>query len=149
MGTWLNGASVNREKKKALPRSEPAQTGNIVLDAIARAVVAEHEAKIRSQAVGFLDRFLGLFSAYSHSSARSHKRRPPPVELARAGRDPRRAERFLRTAAAPLALARQPLMRTQHLLARFGAAHSSSLMREAFAGRVHPLTARHFYSRSP
>lgn len=77
MGSWLTGGSVDRQKKKELPRSSPAATGNIVLDSIARSVVAEHQAQTRAAATTFLDRFLRLFADYSHSSARSHKRKPP------------------------------------------------------------------------
>ena len=80
----MNGASVDRQKKRALPRAQPASGAqSIVQDAIARAVVAEHEAKIRTQAVGFLDRFINLFAAYSQSSKRSHKRRPPKASSRR------------------------------------------------------------------
>jgi hypothetical protein len=78
MGTWLNGASANRETKNELPRTEPERgSGQIVRDTIARAVLAEHQLRTRADATGFLDRFLRLFADYSFSSARSHRRSPP------------------------------------------------------------------------
>jgi hypothetical protein len=84
MGTWVNGASVNRERKRELPRSAPGGADSIVQDTIARAVVAEHEARIRSSAVGFLDKFVALFAGYSHRTNLSHKRKPA-AQSTRAG----------------------------------------------------------------
>jgi len=88
MTTWLNGASVNRDR----PRAPMVQAGfdgardaDIVRKEIERAVERdrraadiaaslEKNARLRQGACAFLDKFIRLFTEYSHSSRYSHRR---------------------------------------------------------------------------
>lgn len=77
MGTWVNGASVNREKRRELPRAAPkTESAALVQNTIARAVMEEHERLTRGAATGFLDKFVSLFAGYSQRTNLSHKRKP-------------------------------------------------------------------------
>ena len=69
MGTWSNGASVNRAK--------PKQASSTVPQIIAHAVMVEHDKRTNTDARGFIEKFLGLVAGYSHHSGRSHKRYGP------------------------------------------------------------------------
>ncbi len=68
---------MNRMTKKELPHTEPtrAKPLPLVQDTIRRAVQREQDEKEVRAASGFLDRFLRLFSDYSHHSGRTHKRK--------------------------------------------------------------------------
>lgn len=79
MGTWINGASVDRAKPQHLPpvtpTPKPAQPRMGVQETIRREVQHQEEEKQRGLASGFLDKFLRLFADYSHHTGRSHKRK--------------------------------------------------------------------------
>ena len=74
MGTWINGAGVNREAKKEQPRTVPSTIG--VQETIRRAIQQEQEAKELKRAAGFLEKFVSLFAGYSIRTNLSHLRRP-------------------------------------------------------------------------
>ena len=66
MGTWINGASVDRAKPQHLPpvtpTPKPAQPRMGVQETIRREVQHQEEEKQRGLASGFLDKFLRLFA---------------------------------------------------------------------------------------
>ena len=74
MGTWINGASVNRAKPQLPKKATPSHT---VLQVLERAVVVEHDKRTRVDARGFIKKFIALFAGYSEHSGRSHKRYAP------------------------------------------------------------------------